>query len=107
MYARYLDHLSRSSLLHEAPALKAISTGGSPLDPDLKRRVEAVFGLELRQAYGLTEAGPTVTIPDSRLQASTALGRPGRTRRCASSMSQLARKAAPAQVRCGSAHPGS
>jgi acyl-CoA synthetase (AMP-forming)/AMP-acid ligase II len=77
MYARYLDHLLRSSLLHEAPALKAISTGGSPLDPDLKRRVEAVFGLELRQAYGLTEAGPTVTIPDSRLQASTALGRPG------------------------------
>jgi acyl-CoA synthetase (AMP-forming)/AMP-acid ligase II len=77
MYARYLDHLSRGSAMHDAPALKAISTGGSPLDPDLKRRVEAVFGLELRQAYGLTEAGPTVTVPDSRPQAATALGRPG------------------------------
>jgi acyl-CoA synthetase (AMP-forming)/AMP-acid ligase II len=77
MFARYLDHLVRNGLSHEAPALKAISTGGAPLDPTLKARVERVFGIELRQAYGLTEAGPTVTVPDSTRQAATALGRPG------------------------------
>jgi acyl-CoA synthetase (AMP-forming)/AMP-acid ligase II len=77
MYTRYLEYLSREGRMHDAPALKAISTGGSPLDTDLKRRVEGVFGLELRQAYGLTEAGPTVTVPDSNPQDATALGRPG------------------------------
>jgi acyl-CoA synthetase (AMP-forming)/AMP-acid ligase II len=77
MYARYLEHLTETGLAHEAPRLKAISTGGAPLDPDLKARVEQVFRLELRQAYGLTEAGPTVTVPDSQPQPATALGRPG------------------------------
>jgi len=76
MYSRYLQHLQELGLEHAAPALKAISTGGAPLDPDLKRRVEAVFGLSLRQAFGLTEAGPTVTIPDGAPQDATAVGRP-------------------------------
>jgi acyl-CoA synthetase (AMP-forming)/AMP-acid ligase II len=77
MYARYLEHLEETCSVHEAPLLKAISTGGAPLDPSLKKRVETVFELELRQAYGLTEAGPTVTVPDPRAQQATALGVPG------------------------------
>lgn len=76
MYARYLRHLEETGADHRAPRLKAISTGGAPLDQDLKTRVEAVFGLGLRQAFGITEAGPTVTIPDSAPQGATALGRP-------------------------------
>jgi acyl-CoA synthetase (AMP-forming)/AMP-acid ligase II len=76
MYARYLQHLAETGTTHRAPALKAISTGGAPLDPALKARVEAEFGISLRQAFGLTEAGPTVTIPDSAPQPATALGHP-------------------------------
>lgn len=76
MYARYLQHLAGDGLTHHAPSLKAISTGGAPLDPALKRRVDTTFGIQLRQAFGLTEAGPTVTIPDPAAQGATALGKP-------------------------------
>lgn len=41
-------------------ALRFMYSGGSPLDPDLKRRVEARFGLPLHNGYGLTETGPTI-----------------------------------------------
>lgn len=41
-------------------ALRFMYSGGSPLDPDLKRRVEARFGLPLNNGYGLTETGPTI-----------------------------------------------
>lgn len=75
MYARYLAHLAESGQAHRAPALKMISTGGAPLDPGLKIAVERTFGLGLRQAYGLTEAGPTATSPAEPPQPATALGR--------------------------------
>lgn len=76
MYVRYLQHLANEGLTHHAPLLKAISTGGAPLDRALKRRVEQTFDIQLRQAFGLTEAGPTVTIPDPAAQCATALGKP-------------------------------
>jgi long-chain acyl-CoA synthetase len=41
-------------------ALKFMYSGGSPLDPDLKRQIEARFGLALNNGYGLTETGPTI-----------------------------------------------
>jgi long-chain acyl-CoA synthetase len=41
-------------------SLKFMYSGGSPLDPDLKRRVESRFGLPLHNGYGLTETGPTI-----------------------------------------------
>ena len=34
---------------------------GSPLDPALKRQVEAALGVPLHNGYGLTEAAPTVS----------------------------------------------
>lgn len=39
-----------------APRLRYLEVGGSPLDRDLKRRVEAFFGCPLANAYGLTES---------------------------------------------------
>ncbi|MFT4797738.1 MAG: acyl-CoA synthetase (AMP-forming)/AMP-acid ligase II [Candidatus Azotimanducaceae bacterium] len=41
-------------------ALRFIYSGGSPLDPALKQRVETQFGLPLNNGYGLTETGPTI-----------------------------------------------
>lgn len=61
MYARMLEHLKRSGRALAAPALVYTSAGGSPLDADLKRRVESCFGLTLHNGYGLTEASPTIS----------------------------------------------
>lgn len=61
MYARMLEYLKQHDMALDAPALGYISAGGSPLDGDIKRRVEAVFGLTLHNGYGLTEASPTIS----------------------------------------------
>lgn len=66
MYARLLDTLGPDA----GPVrsrLRFAYAGGSPLDPDLKRRVEAVLGVPLHNGYGLTEAAPTVS--QTRLDA--------------------------------------
>jgi long-chain acyl-CoA synthetase len=39
-------------------ALRVCICGGAPLDPGLQERWHAATGAELRQGYGLTEAGP-------------------------------------------------
>ncbi len=38
-----------------APRLRYVYTGGAPLDPSLKRDVEAYFGMPLHHGYGITE----------------------------------------------------
>jgi long-chain acyl-CoA synthetase len=49
------------------PFLRFLFSGGAPLDPTLKKTVEAYFGLPLHNGYGLTESGPT--IAQTRLYA--------------------------------------
>lgn len=61
MFARTLEYLRREGRSLVAPALRYISAGGSPLDGDLKGRVQALFGLTLHNGYGLTEASPTIS----------------------------------------------
>ncbi|KAA0013552.1 acyl--CoA ligase [Billgrantia pellis] len=61
MFARTLEFLRREERSLVAPELRYISAGGSPLDGDLKRRVQGLFGLTLHNGYGLTEASPTIS----------------------------------------------
>ena len=61
MYARLLEALKQQGMTLTAPELRYISAGGSPLDGETKRRVEACFGLTLHNGYGLTEASPTIS----------------------------------------------
>lgn len=61
MYARTLEYLDQHGLELKAPKLIYTSMGGAPLDLDLKRRTEKVFGTTLHNGYGLTEASPTVS----------------------------------------------
>ena len=56
----------RDTALHY-PFLRFRFSGGAPLDPTLKKTVEARFGLPLHNGYGLTESGPT--IAQTRLYA--------------------------------------
>jgi acyl-CoA synthetase (AMP-forming)/AMP-acid ligase II len=60
MYARLLEWIDAGNKL-STPRLRFIYAGGSPLDPTLKVRVEALFGLTLHNGYGLTEGAPTVS----------------------------------------------
>ena len=61
----------------ETGRLKYISTGGAPLDIAWKRKVEAFFGLQLCNGYGLTEttAGVAATRPGHR-RDDTSVGPP-------------------------------
>jgi acyl-CoA synthetase (AMP-forming)/AMP-acid ligase II len=62
MYAKLLQHLRAvGETAFELPTLRFLYAGGSPLALDLKRDVEAFFGLTLHNGYGLTEASPTLT----------------------------------------------
>lgn len=68
MYARLLAQAQADDGAAPVPSrLRFCYAGGSPLDPALKRAVEALFGLPLHNGYGLTEGGPTVS--QTRLDA--------------------------------------
>ena len=74
MYARLLELTGDARL---PSTLRFAYAGGSPLDPGLKRRVEALLGLPLHNGYGLSEAAPTVS--QTRLDAprgDTSVGQP-------------------------------
>ncbi|MCB1691320.1 MAG: AMP-binding protein [Pseudomonadales bacterium] len=59
MYTRLLETLPAMPDWR-SPSLRFMYSGGAPLDPDLKSRVEAAFGMPLHNGYGLTESGPTI-----------------------------------------------
>jgi len=65
MFERILAHLHATGQTLHAPDLRYMSAGGAPLDPDLKARAEATFGLPMFNGYGLTEstAGVAATSP--------------------------------------------
>ncbi len=61
MFARFLEYCRAQGLGPDAmPRLRFLYAGGSPLDPTIKRETEALFGLTLLNAYGMTESGPTI-----------------------------------------------
>jgi long-chain acyl-CoA synthetase len=80
MYARLLEYLGSEgggNVSRLDSTLRFAYAGGSPLDPALKRQVEAVLGIPLHNGYGLTEAAPTVS--QTRLaapRADTSVGYP-------------------------------
>ena len=61
MFARLLEHARQSGRPVEAPGLRYMSAGGSPLDLALKNRTEAALGVPLHNGYGMTELAPTVS----------------------------------------------
>lgn len=61
MFEQILRRIDVDEVAFSAPRLRLIGSGGAPLDPALKARVEARFGRVLNNGYGLTEAGPGVS----------------------------------------------
>lgn len=58
VYARLLEHVKQAQIDMSGARLEYISCGGAPLDPQLKSRVEALFGVRLVNGYGMTECCP-------------------------------------------------
>ncbi|MEJ6709186.1 MAG: class I adenylate-forming enzyme family protein [Amylibacter sp.] len=61
MFAAIMQHLDEAGEELNAPALMNLVTGGAPLDPGLKTRVEKVFGLPMNNGYGMTETSPSIS----------------------------------------------
>ena len=78
MQALLMAHAGEQGMQQlDTAGLKYISTGGAPLDLAWKQRVEAFFGLQLCNGYGLTEttAGVAATRPGHR-RDDTSVGPP-------------------------------
>jgi acyl-CoA synthetase (AMP-forming)/AMP-acid ligase II len=71
---------------HDLSSLRLVLSGGAPITPALVRRVQATFGCEYAQTYGLTETSPFLTLgrltaAHRRLPAEEQLRRSARTGR--------------------------
>jgi acyl-CoA synthetase (AMP-forming)/AMP-acid ligase II len=67
MYARLLEAVGQQGGATLRTSLRFAYAGGSPLDPVLKRQVEALLGQPLHNGYGMTESSPTIS--QTRLDA--------------------------------------
>ncbi|MGY8527521.1 class I adenylate-forming enzyme family protein [Paracidovorax citrulli] len=63
MFSRLLSHLQRQGIATlRSQRLRYLYTGGGPLEPSLKRNVEAMFGQPLHHGYGMTEYAGSLFI---------------------------------------------
>jgi long-chain acyl-CoA synthetase len=61
MHAKLVEQVQTSGTPWYAPALRFAYSGGSPLDPALKARVEHLYKVPLHNGYGMTESSPTIS----------------------------------------------
>lgn len=62
MFTRIMAVAREQSIQPDFPALRYLYTGGAPLDPTLKRDVEAYFGQPLHHGYGMSEYAGSLFI---------------------------------------------
>lgn len=55
MFSKIIEYCSLNEITH-LETLRFIGSGGAPLDKDLKKRTKQLFGCDLQNGYGLTEA---------------------------------------------------
>lgn len=76
MFAALLAHSAETGRPIEAPRLKEILAGGSPLDTELRKGVEKAFGMTLGHGYASTEFSPIATSTVDEPANAGAAGRP-------------------------------
>lgn len=62
MFAHILKYCGQNGLKRIETSLRYMSSGGSPLDPGWKRRIEEIFGCAVQNGYGMTEASPGIAV---------------------------------------------
>lgn len=65
MHALIMSAAAAQGMTRAPGALRYVSSGAAPLDPDWKRRAEAFYGSALQNGYGLTETTAGVTLTDN------------------------------------------
>ncbi len=61
VYSRLLDYAASQKFNLSDNGIRMLVSGGAPLDPNLKVRVETAFARRLSNGYGLTESTPVLT----------------------------------------------
>ena len=75
MFNRIVAYAREHDVAIRSKRLRYLYTGGGPLDPTLKRDVEALFGLPLHHGYGMTEyAGSLFVTRMDRPRSDTSSG---------------------------------
>lgn len=68
MHALLMQYVKEQGLERlEGGALRYVSSGGAPLDPDWKRRAEAFYGVPLQNGYGMTETTAGIAATQHRV----------------------------------------
>ncbi len=75
-YAQLLQHIRSHGLDLSASRLKYMSSGGAPLDPQLKREIEQLLRAPLANAYGMTESAPGTRSRPGESLSETSIGHP-------------------------------
>ncbi len=71
---------------HDLSSMKGITSGGSMVAPELVKKAQQVFGVNLQIIYGQTETCPIITMvyaDDSLADATTSVGQPMPQTECA------------------------
>lgn len=68
MHALLMQYVKERGLTDlNSPALRYVSSGGAPLDPDWKRKAEAFYRVALQNGYGMTETTAGICATDNDL----------------------------------------
>lgn len=78
-WVRLLEQVEREGISLDGHALRTLVSGGAPLDPALKARIEHTFGRPLVNAYGMTECAPLARTRAAADLAPWSVGRPEAT----------------------------
>lgn len=76
LFTRLLDYLQQRDRNLTGHRLRNLITGGAPLDPSLKARVEQLFGMPLCNGFAMTECTPILRTELGTNAASESVGIP-------------------------------
>jgi len=75
-WARMLEQIDKERVDLSGHRLHSLVSGGAPLDPELKARIEKAFGMPVQNAYGMTEVAPLARTPRGHQALPWSVGRP-------------------------------
>lgn len=75
-WIRLLEQIEKDRIDISGHRLHALVSGGAPLDPELKARIETAFGRDVQNAYGMTEVAPLARTAAGCSPQPWSVGRP-------------------------------